>query len=220
MQYLLILVLITTALSCSTDHTPYPYITNLPADFNSEQPSPLLIFLHGSGERGEDIEKVKVHGPPKLAANDSRSFPAILISPLCPKDVSWNVDRLEATLSEVKSKYNIDASRIYLTGLSMGGYGTMAWAYQHPEHFAALAPICGGTVNEKRTEAIKSIPLWAFHGAKDQVVPIDKTNEYIASLRAAGADPKYTIYPEAYHDSWTETYDNPELWEWMFAQKR
>jgi len=162
---------------------------------------------------------VKVHGPPKLAEG-GKDFPAIVISPLCPSGVYWNVTRLEAMLSKVKSDHNIDASRIYLTGLSMGGYGTMEWAFAHPEHFAALAPICGGVLNADRVAAIKNIPLWAFHGAKASVVPIEQTDEYIQALKQIGGQPKYTVYPDTDHDSWTESYNNTEFWNWMFDQKK
>lgn len=207
------------SLSCQ-DSSAYRYITNLPTDFKVDEATPLLIFLHGAGERGDDIEKVKVHGPPKLVSNGTRSFPAIVISPLSPKGVYWNVNRLEAMLAEVKAKYKIDKSRIYLTGLSMGGYGTMAWAYAHPEHFAALLPICGGQLEDGKSEGIKDIPLWAFHGDADQAVPITGTNAFIQALKDVGGNPKYTIYPGVGHDSWTETYDNPDVWEWLFAHKK
>jgi len=201
------------------DNVSYKYITNLPTDFTVDEATPLLIFLHGSGERGDDLEKVKVHGPPKLAAQ-GKNIPAIIISPQCPNGERWQVTRLEALLQEVSEKYTIDKSRIYLTGLSMGGYGTMTWAYNHPEHFAALAPICGGVIEKGKTAGIKDIPLWAFHGAKDSVVPIQQTDEFIQALKDIGSSPRYTVYPETDHDSWTETYDNPEFWNWLFAQKR
>lgn len=218
MKQLFLLISFVMALSCQ-DNSVYAYLTDLPSDFKVDQATPLLIFLHGSGERGDDLEKVKVHGPPKLAAL-GKDIPAIVISPQCPSGERWEVARLEALLAEVLSKYNIDKTRIYLTGLSMGGYGTMAWAYAHPEHFAALAPICGGRLEAGKSAGIKDIPMWAFHGAKDSVVPIAGTDEYIQALKEAGANPKYTVYPEADHDSWTATYDNSEFWEWMFNQKK
>lgn len=206
------------ALSCQ-NNSVYPYLTDLPSDFKVDEATPLLIFLHGAGERGDDLEKVKVHGPPKMAAQGN-DIPAIVISPLCPDGEFWRTPRLEALLAEVTSKYKIDRSRIYLTGLSMGGYGTVAWAYAHPEHFAALVPICGGRLEEGKSAGIKDIPLWAFHGDQDQVVPIAETDTYIQALKDAGGSPKYTIYPDVGHNSWTDTYDNKELWDWMFAQKR
>jgi len=218
MKHLILLLSLVTAFS-SPDNASYQYISNLPSDFKVNEATPLLIFLHGSGERGTDLEKVKVHGPPKLAAL-GKNIPAIVISPQCPSDERWETSRLEALLAEVKSKYKIDESRIYLTGLSMGGYGTMSWAYAHPEHFAAIAPICGGILQEDRTEAIKDIPMWAFHGDQDQVVPIEQTNTYIQALKDVGGNPKYTIYPGVGHDSWTATYDNPEFWKWLFNQKK
>lgn len=218
MKHVILLLSLVVAFSCQ-DNSSYRYVTNLPSNFKVDQATPLLLFLHGSGERGDDLEKVKVHGPPKLAAL-GKDFPAIVISPQCPSDERWDTNRLEALLKEVQSKYRIDKSRIYLTGLSMGGYGTMSWVYAHPEHFAAIAPICGGQLEKGKSEGIKDIPLWAFHGDQDNVVPIEQTNAYIQELKDVGGNPKYTIYLGVGHDSWTATYDNPEFWEWLFNQKR
>jgi predicted peptidase len=116
-------------------------------------------------------------------------------------------------------KYRIDKDRVYLTGLSMGGYGTWALAAAHPEKFAAIAPICGGG-NPAEAAKLARLPIWVFHGAKDPTVPIERSKEMVEAIKAAGGDAKFTIYPEAGHDSWTETYNNPELYQWLLAQKR
>ena len=173
---------------------------------------PLILFLHGSGERGNDIELIKKHGPPKLA--EEKDFPFVIVSPQCPKDKWWDVDLLNELLDEVISNNKVDNSRVYLTGLSMGGYGTWALATKYPGKFAAIAPICGGG-DPSTVSSITSIPAWVFHGAKDSVVPVTKSEEMVDALRKAGGFVTFTIYPEAGHDSWTETYNNNTLYEWF-----
>jgi predicted peptidase len=197
------------------------YLTYLPAEYgkDKEKKWPLMLFLHGSGESGSDVEKVKVHGPPKLIAA-GKDMPFIVISPQCPNArEGWDPEALTALLDEVGEKYTVDPDRVYLTGLSMGGYGTWALAAAHPERFAAAAPICGG--GRPRTAGrLKSLPLWVFHGAKDATVPLSQSQEMVDALKAAGGDVRFTVYPEAGHDSWTETYDNPELYTWLLSHKR
>lgn len=196
----------------------YKHLITYPEGYseNKNQNYPLMIFLHGSGERGTDISKVKIHGPPKKI-EAGYSFPAIVVSPQCPNDVWWDTERLEELLQYILASNRVDKSRIYLTGLSMGGYGTWAWAIEHPEHFAAIVPICGGG-DTKHISNIKDVPNWVFHGAQDNVVPLQKSQEMVDALIAIGGKPNFTIYPEANHDSWTITYDNPKLWEWMYEQ--
>jgi len=192
------------------------YLLYLPKDYaDSDQKFPLLMFLHGAGESGDDLDKVKVHGPPKIV--DSKpDFPFIVVSPQCAVR-PWRPDQLNALLDDIIAKYRVDTDRVYLTGLSMGGYGTWTWAAQHPERFAAIAPICGGG-NPLDASKLKDIPTWVFHGAKDGVVPLARSQEMVDAIKAAGGDPKFTIYPDAEHDSWTETYNNDELYKWMLEQ--
>lgn len=179
---------------------------------------PLVIFLHGSGERGSDLNMVKKHGPPKLV-EQGKEFPFVVCSPQCPEGERWSTDTLNGMLDYLLKTYRIDRDRVYLTGLSMGGFGSWTWVAENPERFAAVVPICGGG-DPKSVERFKSVPLWAFHGVKDPVVPVDATTRMIDALKAIGANPKLTLYPEAGHDSWTETYNNPELWEWLLKQTR
>ena len=195
------------------------YLLYLPKEYGKEAGKkwPLVLFLHGSGESGDDLEKVKVHGPPKLAAQ-GKEIPFIILSPQSPGG-GWNNEALDTLLSEVSSKYAVDEDRIIVTGLSMGGFGTWSLAMEYPNRFAAIAPICGGGT-PFRARRIRHIPAWVFHGAKDQAVPLKASQDMVDALKAAGADVKFTIYPEAGHDSWTEAYNDRELWEWFAQQKR
>ncbi len=178
---------------------------------------PLVFFLHGAGERGTDVELVKKHGPPKLV-EAGKNYPFILVSPQCPGDEYWSVPVLKALLDRVLEGYNVDRSRIYMTGLSMGGNGTWRMAAAYPDLFAAIAPICGWG-DTALVSALKDVPVWAFHGKKDPVIAFERGENMVKSLKSAGGNVRFTAYPEAGHDSWTETYENPELYEWLLAQK-
>lgn len=196
---------------------PANYLLYLPKDYSkTENKFPLVLFLHGSGERGTDIEKVKTHGLPKLI-NQGKDFPFIVVSPQCPDDIFWNTDILISLLDEVIAKYEVDTSRIYVTGLSMGGHGAWELAIRQPNRFAAIAPVCGWTDTSKAC-LISNIPAWVFHGAKDNVVPVKAAEDMVDALRKCGSNVKLTIYPEANHDSWTETYNNDELYKWFLDQ--
>ena len=178
----------------------------------------MILFLHGAGERGDDLEKVKVHGPPKLV-EQGQHLPFIVVSPQCPLDDWWLPAQLIDLVDQISAQHRVDPDRIYLTGLSMGGYGTWATAIEYPDRFAAIAPICGGGDPED-VERITHIPTWVFHGAKDPVVPLQRSEVMVDALKERGADVKFTVYPEADHDSWTATYDNPEFYEWLLLQHR
>ena len=194
------------------------YLLYLPEDYKKQKSWPLLLFLHGSGERGYDLEKVKKHGPPKLV-EEGRQFPFIVVSPQCPDDHWWEPFELTALLNDIVKRHKVDQDRIYITGLSMGGFGTWALAAHTPDRFAALVPVCGAG-ETVRTKSIAHIPIWVFHGAKDQAVPIERSQKMVDVLKKRGANVQFTIYPEAGHDSWTETYANPKLYEWLLQQKR
>jgi len=187
---------------------------------------PLIFFLHGMGERGSDPWKVKVHGPPKVAEKMS-NFPFIVVSPQCPDDQWWSTEVLLAVLDDVSARYKVDPKRIYLTGLSMGGYASWTLALEHPERFAAAAIICGGgnpnylhAYGPPRKAALKALPVWVFHGDKDASVPLDESERMVAALKKFGCNVKFTVYPGVGHDCWTQTYANPELYEWFLKYER
>ena len=179
---------------------------------------PLLLFLHGAGERGAHLEAVKVHGPLKLIAQ-GREFPFIVVAPQCPADDWWRPDVLAALLDDIERRYRVDKQRVWVTGLSMGGFGTWSLALEYPDRFAAIAPICGGG-HWWVVSRIKHLPTWVFHGKKDSVVEYARSVEMVAALRQCGGNVKFTTYPNANHDSWTATYNNPELYRWLLRQKR
>ena len=194
------------------------YLQFLPERYE-EGKHPLVIFLHGAGERGDDLEMLKKHGPPKTAMQ-GHGFPFILIAPQCPPDRWWNPDEIIALTRELTKTLRVDPTRVHLTGLSMGGFGTWACLAKAPELYASGVPICGGG-DPKSAETLKNIPIWAFHGEKDDVVPATKTHEMEdAILKAGGKKILSTYYPEAGHDSWTEAYNTPALFAWMMLQQR
>lgn len=200
------------------------YLLYLPKDYDKEPGKkwPLLVFLHGSGESGSDVQKVKAHGPPKQIAA-GKELPFIVVSPQAPDKPrrGWDVETLNTLLDDILAKYRVDEDRVYLSGLSMGGFGTWTWASANPERFAAIAPICGGGQPRIAARQLKNMPMWVFHGAKDDIVPIAESEAMVDALKKAGAaEIKFTVYPDAGHDSWTVTYDNPELYDWLLTHKR
>ncbi len=199
---------------------PLQYLTYLPENYDSvsTQRWPVVLFLHGSGERGNDLNQVKKNGLPHLI-EAGKHFPFITIAPQCPSNEWWNVIALRDLLDEVGAKYHVDSDRVYLTGLSMGGYGTWSLATRFPERFAAIVPICGGGDPEAVAD-IKNLPVWVFHGAKDRVVSPQQSQEMVDALQKLGAPVRFTLYPEANHNSWTPAYATEELYTWLLQQHR
>jgi predicted esterase len=195
------------------------YLEFLPQTYAADAQArfPLILFLHGSGERGVDIEDVRKHGPHHwLTAHDN---PCIIIEPQCDPGQWWHPCEVIDLLDEVRTKYRIDDARIYLTGLSMGGFGSWATAIEYPERFAAVVPICGRG-DPAEAARMKDLPCWIFHGARDPAVALAFSQEMADALTKLGAKPQFTIYPEVGHDSWTEAYNTPALYEWLFKQRR
>ena len=194
------------------------YLLFLPEGYaKSKQRWPLMLFLHGAGESGTNLDKLKVLGPPKIVESKP-DFPFVLVSPQTSRE-GWNPDTLNALLDDVLRKYRVDKDRVYLTGASMGGSGTWRLAAAHPERFAAIVPICGRG-DPAEAKQLARLPIWVFHGAKDPVVRIASEKTMVEAIQAAGGNVKFTIYTDAGHDAWTETYNNPELYEWLLKQKR
>ena len=189
----------------------------LPQNYQDDRPVPLMLFLHGAGERGEDLTLVKKWGPPKLVEKDTK-FPFLVVSPQCPKKQRWDVEQMVALVKYVTATYRVDPSRMYCTGLSMGGYGTWAIAAKYPKLFAAVVPICGGG-DPAQAKALSSLPIWVFHGDKDKAVPLERSKEMVAAIREAGGDVKLKIYPDVGHNSWSSTYANKEVYKWLLSHK-
>lgn len=201
------------------------YLLYFPKGYHaeSEKKWPLILFLHGFGERGSnptDLDLLKKHGLPRLIA-EGKDFPFIIASPQCPAQSWWphELDAMKALLDHLLEQHPVDKNRVYLTGLSMGGYGSWRFGCAYPELFAAIAPICGGGVRGL-VEPLKNTPVWVFHGAKDTAVPLALSEEMVHALEEVGGTVRFTVYPEAGHDSWTETYNNPELYDWFLSNVR
>ena len=197
------------------------YLVSLPKGYEagSGERWPVILFLHGSGERGDDLEQVKAHGPARLV-EEGQELPFIVVSPQCPRGEWWTVDLLNALVDEVLEQYDADPDRVCLTGLSMGGFGTFALGLRHAERFAAIAPICGGGDPVWVRPEHARLPVWVFHGAEDDVVRPAESERMVDALRAVGNEVRFTLYPDAKHDSWTESYANPALYAWFLEQRR
>ncbi len=202
------------------------YLLSLPQGYETESGArwPLILFLHGIGERGTHPESLNKHGIPKVV-EEGKKLPFITVSPQCPPLTTWgdHIDALDALLHEVAATYAVDTARSYLTGLSMGGYGTWYLATLYPHRFAAIAPICGGGSTAygfpQRVCVLKDVPVWVFHGAQDTTVPLLESEVLVKTLRRCGGQVRFTVYPEAGHDAWTETYANPALYTWFLEHR-
>ncbi len=209
-----------------------------PEDYDARKSYPLVLFLHGAGERGDDNTKQLVHGVPEFAKPENRKkYPCFLAAPQCPGKSKWvEVDWSAAShqqpaepaeptrltlemIAALQKEFSIDPKRIYVTGLSMGGYGTWDIIARRPELFAAAVPICGGG-DETTAPRIAKLPIWVFHGAKDTAVKPSRSRNMIEALKKAGGAPRYTEYPNEGHGSWVPAYRDPEMMRWLFDQKR
>ena len=217
------------------------YLLHTPTGDKPQEGWPLMLFLHGYGECGTDIEKVKKHGPPKLVDNVEALSGCVMISPQCPRDSWWRVEALHALVEEViEIRGDINRRRLYVTGLSMGGYGIWSFISHHPSYFAAAIPICGGgdplrlpanrppvkvgIKNEFDPAGLKrarDLPVWTFHGTKDNSVPIGETEMLIRSLKEVGArHVRFTRFQNVGHvGAWQRAYRDPQVWKWLFDQR-
>lgn len=222
-----------------------PYRILYPENYDRSEKYPLVLLLHGGGERGSDNEKHLAHGVKHfLEPVNRQSYPCILLVPQCPEDSYWasvkfertkyplDLDfnyeyaitnglqlAIELTKSVIKSEA-VDKDRIYITGLSMGGMGTLEAVYRFPKLFAAAAVVCGGADEMAFQKKHTRIPFWLFHGEADQVISVENSREMVAHLKSLGADIKYTEYPGVNHNSWEKAYADPELFKWLFIQKK
>jgi predicted peptidase len=233
-----------------TKDVGYKYLLALPTgyDAHAEKVWPLIFFLHGSGERGNDVWSISRHGPPQLlrhevppppdetaeakarreAAAKALAENFIVVSPQCQKGDWWDTEALLALLDDITGKLKIDPRRIYLTGLSMGGYAAWELGLAHPERFAAIIPICGGgssailfQAKAHKRQYLRTLGIWAFHGAKDDAVLLNESQRMVDMLTAANIpDVTLTVYPNAGHNSWTATYSNPEIYSWLLKHER
>jgi predicted peptidase len=194
----------------------YDYLLCLPQDYGKDdKAAPLLLFLHGAGQKLPGLKR----GGLAKQIEQKKDNPFILVAPESPTR-GWNPRALNALLDDIVGKYKVDKDRIYVTGLSMGGFGTWSLAAAYPDRFAAIIPICGGG-NPATATKLKDLPIWVFHGAKDKTVPASRSEAMVKALKDAGAKHvTFTLYPEAGHNAWTPTYSNPKVWEWLLKQKR
>jgi predicted peptidase len=207
------------------------YLLYLPEGYGDDpdQEWPLVLFLHGRGERGSDPLMLLKHGPPKRI-EEGEEFPFILVSPQCPPGSFWDyeVPALAALLDYIQARYAVDPDRITITGLSMGGYGTWAFAAAYPDLPAAIAPVAGGYFDLASGDRVpenicdlKDLPIWVFHGTQDDLVPQSEADVLVEALGECGVDVRYTVYPDADHEeSFTRAYEDRELYEWLLDQER
>jgi predicted peptidase len=211
----------------SPDGKTYSYVLFVPHDYKKDKPTPLILFLHGAGEtKGGKKMPVEV-GIGEAIKKREKSFSCITIIPQAPVR-GWQYGGESAKmalgiLADVEKNYTVDPKREYLTGLSMGGFGTWSIASNMPDKWAAIVPICGGVRGgsaEDVAKKIKEIPTWVFHGDKDTAVPVQQSRDMVEALKKAGGEPKYTEYPGVGHNSWDKAYATDELYEWLSKQHK
>lgn len=213
----------TTSKSFSTtlqEDVALNYWLDLPDQYTVHEQYPLILFLHGRGQRGHDLNQVRTHGLPK-AIDEGLRIPFIVAAPQCPANTHWSeqVIALKALTEHLIQSYPIDPQRVYLTGLSMGGTGTWLLATYAPHLFAAIAPLCGVALRWAADERLHKMPIWVFHNQHDPVVPLYESENMVKALLKAGNPVKFTIYPRNDHDAWTETYQNPALFTWLLSNR-
>ena len=194
------------------------YILDYPENVKGKVP--LMVFLHGSGERGDNLDLVKAHSP--FTYKNLFPEPVAILAPQCPANVWWDTEAVYYLIKEIQQKYQIDDSRIMLTGLSMGGWGTLKLAMEHPEVFSAVVPVCApiDRLMKVRSSQYKDLPMKIFHGGNDDVVSPMNSIEIYQEIKKVNKNVALTIFPDDNHNSWDSTYSNPKLYMWMLAQKK
>ncbi len=206
-----------------------PAVVYVPGIYDPEREWPLVVFLHGMGERGDDGHRQAEVGIGKAIRQHPERFPCLVVMPQCSISTTWSSSKnrkgapaskhIDAAIEHVMEKYNVDENRVSLTGLSMGGYGTFSYGALNIERFSALMPICGGG-NPNNAAALAKKPMWVFHGGADPVVNPDQSKRMVEAIREAGGEVQYTEYPGVGHNSWDKAYGTKEAIEWMLAQSR
>jgi predicted peptidase len=201
------------------DEIKVDYLLFVPEQYDGKRKLPLMLFLHGAGERGDDLELVKKWGPPKIVA-DRKDFPFVVASPQCQSGKRWDAAAMVALVEDLAGRLKVDRKRIYVTGLSMGGYGSWDLMARYPRLFAAGVPICGGG-DPRMADALKEIPIWVFHGDKDTAVPLSRSQQMVDAISGAGGEKvTLTIYPGVGHNSWSATYANEKVYDWLLSHRR
>jgi predicted peptidase len=206
-----------------------PYRLLLPRGYDKGTRYPVVVFLHGAGEKGTDNQRQVTNGVEKFAEGENRrKYPAFVVVPQCPPNRWWTEGTAEMTLplalvfeivEALAKEFSVDEKRIYITGISMGGFGAWDAISRKPGYFAAAVPVCGGG-DPSKAELIKDVPVWAFHGAEDTIVDVRYSRQMVRALEEAGGKPKYTEYRGVGHASWEYVYSEPAMYAWLFAQKR
>lgn len=225
------------------DGKTYRYVVYVPSEFDSAEKWPVVLFLHGSGERGSDGLRQTVVGLGSAIRRNPERFPMIVIFPQASEDTRWLGDEADFAIAAVDrtvEELNGDPDRVYLTGLSLGGYGSWHLALAHPDRFAALVPVCGGIVKPETAASVRQspltidvedpyeltarklrhLPVWMFHGEEDPVIPASESRRMFDALRTVGADVQYDEVPGVGHGVWDDAYGRQGLWEWMLRQRR
>ena len=227
------------------DGNTLPYRILYPANYDKSKKYPLLLFLHGAGERGKDNEKQLTWGSKLFLTDDNRkNFPAIVVLPQCPEESFWAVIKVDRTVTPAKFEFDytsqanwplvaanelvkkiineeaVDKKQVFISGLSMGGMGTFESVYRYPELYAAALPICGGGDVKHYDKRVAKVPFWIFHGSADAVVNPQLSRDMVEKLRSLKAEVKYTEYPGVNHNSWENAFKEPDYLSWMLAHKK
>lgn len=219
-------------MTTASDGREQPCVLYVPRNYDPSEPWPLVVFLHGMGERGSDGLRQTAVGIGPAIQRRPNSFPCLVLMPQCPSDSIWATSdarwarnakdasgHVDDAIAQVLERYTVDRDRISLTGLSMGGYGTFMYGARHIDTFSALMPICGGG-DVKDAAVLARAPLWVFHGGDDPVVSPKKSKEMVEAVRAAGGNVQYTEYPGVHHNSWEKAYADRKAIRWLLEQKR
>tara|TARA_B100001245_G_scaffold229969_1_gene208873 strand:- start:259 stop:1008 length:750 start_codon:yes stop_codon:yes gene_type:complete len=238
MRASLILLFVTVCISSPAEEKPVPgaqvareakvevdgkkvslrYWQFLPKSYDGKKKFPFMLFLHGAGERGSSLEKVKKWGPPRLVSK-KKDFPFVLISPQCPRGTWWKTEELYQLVRHIAGSLKVDSRKMYVTGLSMGGFGSWHLMDRYPGLFAAGVPICGGGKAASARNLVNT-PIWAFHGDADGVVKAELSKLMIKAIeKAGGKKAKLTLYPGVGHNSWSKAYANEEVYKWLLSHK-